>query len=112
MATKLAAVGEYDVIMPFKAIGIEIHPVTSSKEFIEKVNELINKGIGVIFLSDKFLDGAESIFDMVSARPLPCLVAIPGPLGATQFSKKRIREIVKKAYGVDIMGKERSSNGK
>jgi len=109
MATKLAAVGEYDVIMPFKAVGIEIYPVTSSGEFIQKVMELIDEGVGVIFLSDKFLDDAESIFEKVSARPLPCIIAIPGPLGATEFARKRMRNLVKKACGVDIMGKRKES---
>ncbi|OYD15241.1 hypothetical protein CH333_06225 [candidate division WOR-3 bacterium JGI_Cruoil_03_44_89] len=109
MATKLAAVGEYDVIMPFKAVGVEIYPVTSDKDFIQMVMKLIEEEVGVIFLSDKFLDGVESIFKKVSVRPLPCLIPIPGPLGATEFARKRMRNLVKKACGVDIMGKRKES---
>ena len=101
---KLAAVGEYDCIMPLKAVGVEIHPVTTDQEFIQKVTELIDAEVAVIFISDKFLDGGISIFEKVSARPLPCITPIPGPLGAGQFARTRMRELVKKACGVDILG--------
>lgn len=109
MVTKLAAVGEYDVIMPYKAVGIEIYPVTSDQEFIQKVKELIKEGVGVIFLSDKFLATAESIFEEVSTKPLPCVMSIPGPLGASEFTRRRMRNLIKKACGVDIIGKRKES---
>ncbi|MCK4330564.1 hypothetical protein KAX02_12065 [candidate division WOR-3 bacterium] len=109
MATKLAAVGEYDVIMPFSAVGVEIYPVTSEHEFIKTVQELIEENVGVIFVSDKFLSGAESIFKEVSFKPLPCLLSIPGPLGASGFTRERMRNLVKKACGVDLMGGRKGS---
>ncbi len=109
MATKLAAVGEYDVIKPFSAVGVEAYPVTSQEEFKKKVRELVEEGAGVILVSDKFVSGAKEIFEDVSSEPLPCLLTIPGPLGASEFTRQRIRNLVKKACGVDIMGEKKES---
>jgi V/A-type H+-transporting ATPase subunit F len=100
--TKIAAVGAKDLILPFKAVGVEIHPVSSSQEAKKILLSLLEKGFGIILISDNFAEDVKDVFKKVSGVPLPVLLTIPGPRGSTGFTTKRIRELVKRAVGVDI----------
>lgn len=105
---KIAAIGEEDIILGFKALGIEIYPATSPEAVPEIVRRLIETDeYGIIFVTESIADKVELVMADIGTRPLPSLVYIPGSQGSQGFAMQRIRKIIEKAVGADILsGKE------
>ncbi len=106
---RMAAVGEADSIIGFLTLGVEIHPVTSAVEAAETLEKLVNskEKYGIVLLTETV---AERIMDRItdlSERVLPTIVLIPSNQGSKGYAMERIRRIVERAVGADIlMGKE------
>jgi len=106
---RMAAVGEADSIIGFLALGVEIHPVTSTGEAAEILDKLVNgkERYGIVLITETV---AEQIMDRIidlSERVLPTIVLIPSNRGSKGYAMERIRRIVERAVGADIlMGKE------
>ena len=106
---RMAAVGEADSIIGFLALGVEIHPVTSTGEAAAILEKLVNpeKKYGIIFITETV---AEEIMDRITAlgeRAFPTVLLIPSNQGGKGYALERIRSIVERAVGADIlMGKE------
>ncbi len=107
MSIKIAAVGDKDVIMPFKAIGVEIFPVPKREDtegFAETItHKLIKEDYGLIIVTEDYAEKLKKVFDEIKEKPLPVIVVIPGSEGAKGFTYARLREIIRKAVGVDIL---------
>jgi V/A-type H+-transporting ATPase subunit F len=105
---KIAAVGEEDIVLGFKALGIEIYPVADPEATVTVVNQLLNNpDYGIIFVSESLAARVEPLMMEIGSRPLPSLVYIPGSQGSQGFAMQRIRKIIERAVGADIMSEKR-----
>jgi len=110
LAVKIAIIGGKDAIMAFKAIGIDTFPVPL-REDIEGLTQatlkkLIQEGYGIIFVTEDIAKRIESIMNEVKERPIPSIVVIPGTKPKEGFASARIRAIVRKSLGIDLLGKK------
>jgi len=105
---KIAAIGEEDAVLGFKALGIEVYPVDGPDATVTILNRLMNdQGYGIVFVSESMADRVEELMAEIGSRPLPSLVYIPGSKGSQGFAMQRIRKIIERAVGADILsGKE------
>jgi V/A-type H+-transporting ATPase subunit F len=105
---KIAAVGEEDIVLGFKALGIEIYPVDGPEATTTILSKLLNSDeYGIVFVSESMADGVEELMTEIGSRPLPSLVYIPGSKGSQGFAMQRMRKIIERAVGADILsGKE------
>lgn len=105
---KIAAIGEEDIILGFKALGIEVYPAASSEAVPEILERLIGTDeYGIIFVTESMADMVEPVMADIGTRALPSVVYIPGSQGSRGFAMERIRKIIEKAVGADILsGKE------
>lgn len=105
MTSRIAAIGEQDIIEPLKMAGIDIYPVT--KENVKDVLlNIVNKGYSIILIGEDSIESIESLFLKLSLRPMPSIVPIPGRGKSKGFAYRRLREIIKKAVGTDILKEE------
>lgn len=105
MTGKIAAIGEKDIIEPLKMVGVDIFPAT--KENVKQVLlSTVKKGYSVILLSENSIIGIEEFFLKLSLRPMPSIIPIPGKGKSKGFAYKRLRELIKKAVGTDILKEE------
>lgn len=103
---KIAALGEEDIVLGFKALGIETFPVTDGKNMAELLEKLIeSKEYGIIFVSESMADHVEGLMASYGSLALPSVVYIPGSQGSQGFAMKRIRRIIERAVGADILSK-------
>ena len=103
---KIAAVGEEDIVLGFKALGIETFPVTDGETTVKLLEELINsQEYEIIFVSESMAEKVEGVMAEYGALPLPSVVYIPGSQGGQGFAMARIRRIIERAVGADILSK-------
>ncbi len=103
MSTNIAAIGERDLILPFKAIGVQVFPVEEIEEARDVMGRLIKEGYGLILITEGLASRLEDLLKEVSTEPTPSIVPIPSSGGSTGFALGRLRETIKKAVGADIM---------
>jgi len=100
----MAAIGDYEMVLPFQAVGIKPVALDAAKrdQFGEILEGLAREDYAVVFIQeDLFVDftkKVEEINDSYNTSVLP----LPGVLGSTGAGLASIRNSVEKAVGMDI----------
>ena len=106
----LAIIGPRDIVLGFKAIGLQTEFSMSMEETVEKLYELKNEKIGehpkyaIIFILESHAkENVIEEYKKITQDPLPAIIALPGPEGSTGFGMERLGQIVEKAIGSNIL---------
>jgi V/A-type H+-transporting ATPase subunit F len=105
---KIAAMGEADRILGFKALGIETFPVGERDDPAALLEKLMEENeYAIIFVAESLAERVERVLIEHAGAPLPSVVYIPGSRGDQGYAMQRIRRIIERAVGADILsGKE------
>jgi len=101
---RMAAVGDYESILPFQAVGAE--PFFLSEGEADKLRELLLKfareGYAVVFLLDTIFQEGKDLVAEINENYAVSIIPIPGVKGSTGVGVEAIRKSVEKAVGMDI----------
>ena len=108
MKYKTAIIGPRDAIAGFALLGVDILPVDTQEEAEETVTTLIKekqkdeRGIDVhtyaiIFVTEDFT------VDVSHKDALPAIIPLPSHQGSTGYGLQRLKRIVERAVGSDIL---------
>ena len=104
---KMGVVGERDVVMAFKSLGMQIVPVLRPEEATSAIHQLAASGVPVIFITEQCARHAQEIMDRYKTDPSISIIPIPGSQGTDGLGKSRVRSNVEKAIGADILFDQR-----
>ncbi|MFP4686671.1 MAG: V-type ATP synthase subunit F [bacterium] len=108
---KIAAIGDRDSIVGFKAVGIKIFPVKSAGEARSELNKLReDKNYAIIFITEPLIKEIEETINEANKKILPAVIPIPNNRGSTGVAMERMRKTVEKAVGVDILSEEKGES--
>ncbi len=99
---KIAFAGPYHLVSPFKSLGAEILN-TEDKSIEEIKKEIESSDYAIVFVFESVFKDLMKFEDLMSSPEIN-IVPIPGIEGSQGYGKDRIREMVKKAVGMDIGG--------
>ncbi len=100
---KIGVVGDSDSILGFKALGLDVYPVSGADEVSATVFQLATSGYAIIFITEQAAEVASEMIDRYKTSPFPAIIPIPGNRGATGVGLRNIRANVEKAIGADIL---------
>lgn len=104
---KTAVVGDISTCLPFRAMGVEAVVAEETDDLPEAVRKLIESGgYGAIFVTEALAEKLSEAIESARYLPLPSIILIPTVTGSLGKGKRAVRETLKKAAGVDIMGEE------
>ena len=105
MATtyQIAAVGDWESVMGFRALGLDTYPVTSVEEAREKVRELAKTNCAVIYLTEQLAKDMEDVISHYKDEIRPAIILIPGREGSLGIGKANIQRAIERAVGADIL---------
>ena len=107
MNKKIAAVGNKESVLGFKAIGIDAFPVEGAEEAKRVVHSLAKQGYAIVFITEQTAEGIPEIMERYAASSYPAIIPIPSNLGSNGLGMRRLKKNVEKALGADILfGKE------
>ncbi len=112
---KLAVVGNQSSVLIFQSLGCETHGVYSIEEAQKTVEKLFNANLGdeaktaeyaVVFVEEGFYkEFPEDLVEKFTKRPLPAIIPVPSANSDDKdFASNRLRKIVERAVGSDILG--------
>ena len=113
MDTKIAAFGESDIMLIFKAAGIDVFPVAAGMEDTagveRKLKELVKEGYGIIFMTETIALKLDQLIRRYIDELIPSIVVIPGLGERNNYAVTNLRRAIIKAVGVDIMSGKKES---
>lgn len=112
---QIAIVGPKDAVAGFALLGVRVAAAQSTQEAAETLLRLkkemrkdedgIERNVyGIVFVSEDLLSGL-SIDDQkkLARGALPAIIPLPSHRGATGFGQDRLKRIVERAIGSDIL---------
>lgn len=108
MSEKLAIIGSRDSILGFKALGLDCYPAEKPLDAVQILKDIFfaAKGYAVIYLTDDLASKIDKeIEEIKRGSPLlPILIIIPSHKGSLNLETVKIRKMIEKALGTDILG--------
>ena len=110
MGVKTAAFGEKDIMLIFKAAGIDVFPLDRDIEEVSeaegKLRQIIEEGYGIIFMTETIAFKLDHLIKEYADKMLPSIVVIPGLGKRNDYAVKNLRRVIIKAVGADIMAEK------
>lgn len=115
MQYKIAIVGTRDAVSGFALLGVDIVPVEGKQEAVEALIRLkremapdaggIERNVyAIIFITEDLASGISPDDEKKLARgALPAIIPLPSHQGATGYGLQRLKRIVERAVGSDIL---------
>ncbi|NLD04877.1 MAG: V-type ATP synthase subunit F [Synergistaceae bacterium] len=102
----MAAIGSYDSILPFKAIGLDVVEITDENR--DSIGEIMNrfaiKGYAALFVEEALFSKYQLAVDEVNESTDMCIIPVPNQSGSMGVGLSSIRRNVERAVGMDIFG--------
>ena len=112
MGTRIAAFGENDIMLIFKAAGIDVFPVAAdieeTSEAEKKLKQLVREGYRIIFMTETIALKLDRLIKEYAGEIMPSIVVIPGLGERNNYAVRNLRRAIIKAVGADIMAEERN----
>lgn len=102
---KIAVLGDSDITLAFKAIGMDVYNANSVGEASEKL-KLLARNYSVIFITEDLAVQIEEQIQKFRGRTYPVIIPIPSSKGATGYGVENVKKDVEKAIGTDILFKD------
>ena len=106
---KIAAFGESDIMLIFKAIGADVFAVsdsTSTDTAEARLRQLVSEGYGIIFMTETVAARLDTMIKYYSNQIIPSIVVIPGLGRRNNYALNQLRTAIIKAVGADVMAAE------
>ena len=103
MSKKIGVVGDKDSVLAFKALGVDVFPVSEFDEAKRTVDKLAMDDYAVIFVTEHVAQGIQETIGRYTRKMLPAIILIPSNQGTLNIGMQRISDNVEKAVGVNIL---------
>ncbi|GAA0061622.1 V-type ATP synthase subunit F [Clostridium sp. CTA-6] len=100
---KIGVVGDKDSILAFKALGIDVYPVTEPDEARITINKMAAEKYAIIFVTEQIAKNLEETIERYNRELIPAVILIPSNQGSLNIGMQRINDNVEKAVGVNIL---------
>ena len=105
MATtyQIAAVGDWESVMGFRALGLATYPVASAGEARETIQRLAKENCAIIYLTEQRASGLSDVLQRYKDELRPAIILIPGRSGSLGIGSSTLRQSIERAVGADIL---------
>ena len=95
----IAAVGDKDTVLAFRAMGVETHFATRATEIREAIIELEKRGVSLIFIPEAEAVKVEEFLRTYDAVPYPVILTIQDGREEGGFAIQKIIKNMERAVG-------------
>lgn len=102
----IAMIGDRDSILGFKALGVSIFPAENREKVTSAFKTTVDEEYKIVFITDDVMPEQEEIAMRLRDKDFPVVIPIPSNKGSTGLGTERLRGLVRKAAGADILSEE------
>ena len=102
---KIAVMGGRDTVMGFKALGLDIYPVSDDDEAKRVFTKIAapDEKYAVIYLEENLSKTLSHEISRFTDKAYPAIILIPGRDGSQGLSLTALQDAVIRAIGADIL---------
>lgn len=105
--SKVAIMGDKTSVLGFKALGLDTYSLIRPEDGRELWPQIKEQDYGVIFVTEPVYEVMEDLFKEVSEQVTPAVVIIPATTGGIGLGMEKIRRIIERAVGADILAEKK-----
>jgi len=101
----IAAVGDYESVLPFQAIGLKQYAIDdpNDEEGIRRIMlDMINEKFAICLMTEDLYQRYEQLIDELTRDETLSVIPIPTLKHSTGYGTLQIRNWVERAVGIDI----------
>ena len=102
---KIGVIGDKDSVLGFKALGLEVFPVTEPAEAERLIKKMADE-YAIIYITEQVAKDVVSTIELYKDRMLPAIIPIPGNQGSLGIGMGEVKKSVERAVGADIIFQE------
>ena len=99
---KLAVIGDKDIVLAFKAAGMDVFAASNASQ-AEEILKKQAKNYCVIFITEDLAVNMAETLDKYKRKAYPTVIPIPSSSGTTGLGMLGIKADVERAVGTDIL---------
>jgi len=100
---KIAAIGDRDSVLGFRALGLEVHPVENAEQAKAELHRLARDNCAIIYLTEGLARYMGPEIARYKDALTPAVILIPGKEGALGIGMNAVKTAVERAVGADIL---------
>ena len=100
---KIAALGDRDSVLGFRALGLDVYPVESVEEAKTRLHRLARENYAIIYLTEGFAKDLTQEIARYQDAVTPAVILIPGKEGSLGIGMDNVKTAVERAVGADIL---------
>jgi len=102
---KIAVLGGRETVMGFKALGLDVFPVSGDEEAKAVFHKLTGEDAeyAIIYVEENLAAGLSDDIDKFKDSPTPAVILIPGRDGPLGLGQSALQAAVERAVGSNIL---------
>ncbi len=100
---KIAVMGDMDSVLGFKALGLEVCPVSTAEEGREALHRMAKENYAIIYMTEQLSSKLTAEIARYQDALTPAIILIPGKEGPLGIGMANVKTTVERAVGADIL---------
>lgn len=100
---RIAVFGDYDSVMGFKALGLDVYPADTVEDAKTILHRLAKEDCAVVYLTEQYAAAMNAEIQRYKDELKPAIILIPGKEGSLGIGMANVKKAVERAVGADIL---------
>ena len=100
---KIAVMGDMDSVLGFKALGLDVYPVSDPEEGRSTLHVLARQSYAIIYMTEQLAAQLQPEIARYQDALTPAIILIPGKEGPLGIGMANVKTAVERAVGADIL---------
>lgn len=103
---KVAIIGDRTSVIGYRGLGLDAFDVRDTDAARKLWPDVLEQGYDVIFVTENVYGGMMDLIEEISEQATPAVAVIPPAGGGTGVGGERIKRVIEKAIGTDVLIRE------
>lgn len=100
---KIAVMGDMDSVLGFKALGLEVCPVSNPEAGRLALHRMAKDEYAIIYMTEQLASQLQPEIARYKEALTPAIILIPGKEGSLGIGMANVKTAVEQAVGADIL---------
>ena len=100
---KIGVIGDRGSVLGFKAVGLDVFPVSEIGEAKAVLNRIAKEEYAIIYITEKLCKSMVEEIEKYKDMRIPAIIPIPGMDGSYGIGMANLKKSVERAVGADIL---------
>lgn len=106
MSEAIAFLGSTDTVKGFLPLGVRPYPVETREAALEALKDCLRRKVAIVVVAEEIAQVLEHELRALRFCPTPAILVVPSMTMASGMGMERLRSLVEKAVGADILSRE------